>query len=448
MDLTERAGIAFRNLDDLRLLFVPGEDLELQDLRLQAINKFVSRYKQAKDCREELQKLHTDLDNSPSILPSLFASFPYVDDVEEKLQVLGQLMEDGHWKATMPKQDRPGLSESARAKCLERDGARCLITKTRNPLACHIYPHASIPYVREARKLTPVLFKVWGIRFFPGVWNIMRWDNLDNPVNMISLDCRIRRQLENFRVALEPVADKSTPTKLVLRYRRLFDSMLRPRRSITTDDPYAVERSRDPRVKLRPYDNGGMELNRDPRLELRKWPREESGIGTGLDACIYDEETGQEIRDGFEFTVETDDPVERPLPDISIMRMAYMMALMITLSGSGDRDEKMADKENDEYDDSSSKLQRLYAILQSYTPTPRVLLPPPHPGLSISVQDLDEKLQVLKRFVPDGHWEWGDWRTNIETRFVSRFAWADLMPDPVESFREKLDGDETVETMG
>ncbi|KAF6835900.1 hypothetical protein CPLU01_04003 [Colletotrichum plurivorum] len=95
MDLTERAGIAFRNLNDLRLLFVPGEDPELQDLRLEAINKFVSRYKQAKDCREELRKLHTNLDDNPSILPSLFTS-PYVDDVEEKLRVLGQLMADGH----------------------------------------------------------------------------------------------------------------------------------------------------------------------------------------------------------------------------------------------------------------------------------------------------------------------------------------------------------------
>lgn len=96
MDLNERADIAFRTLNDLGFLFVPGEDPELQDLRLEAINKFVWRYKQAKDCREELQKLHTNLDNGPSTLPSLFASSRYVENVDEKLQVLEQLMEDGH----------------------------------------------------------------------------------------------------------------------------------------------------------------------------------------------------------------------------------------------------------------------------------------------------------------------------------------------------------------
>lgn len=173
---------------------------------------------------------------------------------------------------------------------------------------------------------------VWGDHVLQNFVGFMQPDDqvVDTPGNMISLDPLVRHLLDDFRVALQPVEDKSTPTRLVLRYRRLLGSNLRPKRGACS-----------------PFDDGGMALEHDPRLELCEWPQDD-----GSSDALLDYETGQSIRDGHEFAIETDDPVERPFPDVRVVRMAYHIALMISLAGAGDTEE-MTDEEADEYNNLS-----------------------------------------------------------------------------------------------
>lgn len=107
MDFPERIEIAFRNLNDLKSLFPDGEDRDLQELQLEAIETFARRCKTAKQSPPELRKLIANLKNDDDGPSSLFSSSPYVDDLEEKLAVARQLAETGHYEYAHRDRVRP-----------------------------------------------------------------------------------------------------------------------------------------------------------------------------------------------------------------------------------------------------------------------------------------------------------------------------------------------------
>ena len=55
--------------------------------------------------------------------------------------------------------------------------------------------------------------------------------------------------------------------------------------------------------------------------------------GPGL-TKLFDIETGEEIRSGREISLETDDPVSRPLPDFGLLEMQWILHRVAAISGA------------------------------------------------------------------------------------------------------------------
>ncbi|KAF6835899.1 hypothetical protein CPLU01_04002 [Colletotrichum plurivorum] len=391
MALTAEIATAFQHLDNLTA-FPDGEHSKLQVLGLDVINLFARQYRRAWHSPDELRRLYASLQRytpTPRVLlpPSHPGLSIYTEDLDEKRQVLGRFVRDGHWETTdrRSKIEQWDVSRFAWAGLMTAPVETCrgwgrqldrdqpiemqgLVFKMDAylPLLVKICRDAEIatprsvglcedtvPSTRRGKVRSLKEYRPRGVPHIPPRVNVTRLEGPEHrresqarlgrarPPELrgvpgvgrsgsrhaeqhdISLDPLVRHLLDDFRAALQPVEEKSTPTRLVLRYRRLLDSNLRPR-------PGACS----------PFDYGGMALDHDPRLELCERPQEDRSSDALLDC-----ETGQPIPDGYEFAIETDDAVERPVPDVRVVRMAWHMALLISLAGAGDRKEMADDKD-------------------------------------------------------------------------------------------------------
>ncbi|KAH7320741.1 hypothetical protein B0I35DRAFT_199209 [Stachybotrys elegans] len=150
---------------------------------------------------------------------------------------------------------------------------------------------------------------------------------IDMLPNMISLNCLIHKMFDDIKVGLGPVESKCTPNILVLRYRTLQDSKLRPTKSMKRKkSEHAVELDADPRPLLTPFVD-----QFDPEADLNAihW------------------RTGTKIQDGYELTMETDNPHQRPLPSIELLNLRNDLVRMIPLAGGAGPDGREEDDDDD-----------------------------------------------------------------------------------------------------
>ncbi|KAK1992392.1 hypothetical protein LX36DRAFT_588502 [Colletotrichum falcatum] len=224
-------------------------------------------------------------------------------------------------------QRRPPKRDAPRQTALQRDQSRCVLVGSEDPEVAHIYPHASILSAKRCSQQTESLMKLWGDKVIEGFMEEMNLGHIDVAENMISLNCLIHFWMDQVKIALEPVEERSDPRNLALRFRILQDSKLRPMKG-----------------KKSEFDDDGLELNQDPNELLRDL---RTPTGEPLGFYARNAETGQAIRDGHLFYVRTDDPIARPLPSIRILQVHYRMSSMMRLAGAvGDDDDD--DNDDDE----------------------------------------------------------------------------------------------------
>ncbi|EFQ32595.1 hypothetical protein CGRA01v4_09579 [Colletotrichum graminicola] len=241
------------------------------------------------------------------------------------------------WKGKNPSgssnvQPRPARMEAPKRAALERDNYRCVILGSHDPQVAHIYPYASILNASRCSTMTRfVLREVWGDDAIRKFMDLMNMNHVDVAENMISLCCQIHFWLDHLKIALEPVEAMSNPHKLFVRVRHLADSNLRPKR-----------KGVDPTVPL----------DTDPKKVLEDLMTGATGSAKQkIELSARHFNSGEPIRDGHMFLMETNDPQESPLPSIEIMKVAYRMALMIQLAGAAEDDDEYDDEEYDDAPD-------------------------------------------------------------------------------------------------
>ncbi|KAK2052564.1 hypothetical protein LY76DRAFT_687787 [Colletotrichum caudatum] len=282
---------------------VPDNPTAVPDLKLRSLVEFV---KAISLCGDDVAKLDLLYENQTIPLGEPEArENVFLEDYEEKMEILTFI--------------------ATSSFALQRDNYRCVLLGSHDPEVAHIYPHASTSVARVCSEISTVLRSVWGDRPIQEFMREIDTDNLDIAQNMITLSSPIRFWLDNFKIALEPLEERSTENELVLRIRYLKDSSLRPKKGQQSN-----------------YDINGLSINTDPKRYLRDIL---TPAGHKLELDARHVQTGQRIRDGHVFSVKTTDPATHPLPSLRIMQVQYRMTLMIRLAGASEYE--------DYYDDDS-----------------------------------------------------------------------------------------------
>lgn len=241
-------------------------------------------------------------------------------------------------------------------KCKERDHGLCVVTKVSGIDACHVYPWCAFGgrYPDRVKRFWNVLRNFWP-RDKVKSWQdkIFRDDNTMPPKgtetveSMLTLTSTLHRFHSEGAFALRPVRKSDDNTQLELEFHWL------------------ARQQRDSNVKL----------------DLMEQPLSSRGLtdsGIGYLACRFMNATNPTLLvSGARFTMTTDDPVTKPLPDPGLMEMQWHLQRILAMSGAArwreedfDYEEDFDDKENFDCEDLEAAAISALSVEQSLDKQP------------------------------------------------------------------------------
>ncbi|OCK73514.1 hypothetical protein K432DRAFT_266146, partial [Lepidopterella palustris CBS 459.81] len=204
--------------------------------------------------------------------------------------------------------------------CHERDQRKCVLTKAGEPYdVAHIYPF-SMRYQSDTVGQQGLSF--WGtLRLF---WSKERIDSWYNSIssfgtefchNLISLAPHAHAYWTRAYFALKPISLSEDKKRLDVQFFWL------------------PPRSRTPGVDILQVPSLPENLDQGPNC-----------------TALHSLQTDKRICSGDEFSLETDDPVARPLPDFSVLEMQWFLHRITAMSGAAESQDDL----NDDGDDSDN----------------------------------------------------------------------------------------------
>lgn len=223
-----------------------------------------------------------------------------------------------------------GRHDGVRSNCKKRDGYLCAVSRMAEIDAAHIYPWCGLGGQNEERvvRFWDTLKMFWKAELVES-WRSKLFVDANNPnrgtetvENMISLSALLHRYHSAARFALRPIQLSDDKTKLELEFHWLV-----------------VEgRKRQDEVNImdEPLSSAG---------------RLSAGRGYGpLDRIDPNDDTIRiPLVSGTRFTMSTDDPVQRPLPDTGLLTLQWNLQRVLAMSGAAEWTEE--DFGNDDDDD-------------------------------------------------------------------------------------------------
>ncbi|KAL1796795.1 hypothetical protein ACET3X_005335 [Alternaria dauci] len=225
-----------------------------------------------------------------------------------------------------------GRHDGVRSNCKKRDGNFCAVSRMAETDAAHIYPWCGFGGQNEERVVNfwDTLKLFWKAELVDG-WRSKLFVDANNPnrgtetvENMITLSALLHRYHSAARFALRPIQLSDDKTQLQLEFHWLV----------------VEERGRHDEV-------GIMD---EP---LSSFNRRSAGGGYGPLDRIDPNDDGVRIplRSGTRFTMSTDDPVKRPLPDAGLLTLQWHLQRVLAMSGAaGWREEDFGDDDDDDQD--------------------------------------------------------------------------------------------------
>lgn len=215
----------------------------------------------------------------------------------------------------------------------ERDGNICVISGMGAVQACHIYPCCAFGAQSSNR-----VANFWNVLelFWPrekvDAWRAKIFHDNGTPFGTETLENMITftASLHNFHAegafALRPVRITADKTQLELEFHWL-------KRQV-----------RESRTKV-------------DLLELPMSSRGLSGSERGQHLCFMDKGVPTRLLSGQKFTMETDDPVNKPLPDLGLLELQWHLQRIIAMSGAaGWKEDDFGD--DDDSDPAEDLVQR------------------------------------------------------------------------------------------
>ncbi|XP_014561619.1 hypothetical protein COCVIDRAFT_86575 [Bipolaris victoriae FI3] len=222
-----------------------------------------------------------------------------------------------------------GRHEGVRSNCKKRDGNLCAVTRLAEIDAAHIYPWSGFGGQNEERVVNfwdtlkmfwkEELVESWRSKLFVDANNPNR--GTETVENMISLSATLHRFHSAARFALRPIQLSDDKKNLEIEFHWLV----------------VEERSRHEEVDImdEPLSSAG---------------RRSAGKGYGpLDRIDPDNDTAREpLKSGTKFTMSTDDPVKRPLPDSGLLTLQWHLQRVLAMSGAAEwTEEDFGDDDDD-----------------------------------------------------------------------------------------------------
>lgn len=91
--------------------------------------------------------------------------------------------------------------------------------------------------------------------------------------------------------------------------------------------------------------------SREDRIHSNKPFLEESLDGSAEDAFLFDFKANRRISPGHKIRMETDDPVNRPLPSVTLLQLQWTLQRLAALSGAAEAIDVLLDSDDEENDD-------------------------------------------------------------------------------------------------
>ncbi|KAF2190446.1 hypothetical protein K469DRAFT_746946 [Zopfia rhizophila CBS 207.26] len=208
-------------------------------------------------------------------------------------------------------------SKSQRALCHERDQKRCVLTKAGEPNdVAHIYPF-SMRYEDNTPKQYSISF--WDtLRMFWSKERVDAWYNAIFPTgtevcqNLLCLCPNAHAYWESAYFALKPIRISDDKKRLDLQFFWLS----------TNSHVSGVNILQAPSISA---------LDQGPNLTR-----------------LINNETCTLIRSGDEISLETDDPVLRPLPNFRLLEMQWFLHRVTAMSGAAEPQDDFHDEDSDD----------------------------------------------------------------------------------------------------
>ncbi|KAF2184436.1 hypothetical protein K469DRAFT_688896 [Zopfia rhizophila CBS 207.26] len=223
-------------------------------------------------------------------------------------------------------QGRNTRSKQQRALCHERDRKTCILTKSGEPNeVTHIYPFSMRNEDSTIKQSLPSFWQNLGI--FWSKERVDAWYNAIFPLgtevcqNLICLAPHAHKYWEKAYFALKPIRISEDKKRLDIQFFWL------------SSNPYV------PRVNILQVPSLSA-LDRGPNL-----------------ARLFNHETCAKISSGYEISLQTDDPVSRPLPDFRLLEMQWFLHRVTAMSGAAEPQDDCHDDDDNSDDDIVEALQ-------------------------------------------------------------------------------------------
>ncbi|OCK86096.1 hypothetical protein K432DRAFT_421279 [Lepidopterella palustris CBS 459.81] len=190
--------------------------------------------------------------------------------------------------------------------CFERDQKQCILTKAGEPIdVAHIYPFSMRYEYNTVNRTTPSFWNI--LRLFWSDERVNGWYNAIFPLgteicyNLICLCPNAHRYWEKAYFALKPIRLSNDKKRLDVQF-----FWLPPRHHV-----YQVGILQRPSLP--------SALDRGPNKTM-----------------LFNLDTCKKICSGDEISLETDDPVSRPLPDFRVLEMQWYLHRVTAMSGAAE----------------------------------------------------------------------------------------------------------------
>ncbi|RHZ48213.1 hypothetical protein CDV55_101840 [Aspergillus turcosus] len=298
-----------------------GVGAELEDPRRQELIERLDRarsgalgeYPSSADCAQEvwaalwlcpvekLEEFVKQIEMSPGSLAatSLYTEVVLTDIIEPWITAA-----TGDDSSSSAEEEVCSSSMSAEKKSLERDGKRCVIAKMGAAVeSAHIYPYSLCSLSGpECNRFWTALAMFWPESVIED-WkrDVCEGDDTEHCANRVTLSANAHVYWGKGLFALKPVSMSEDQKCLELEFH-----WLRP-----------VPRS------------STVLLSNKPSLE-------ESLDRSAENACLFDATTDRRISSGDKIRMETDDPVNRPLPSVKLLKLQWTLQRLASLSGAAE----------------------------------------------------------------------------------------------------------------
>jgi hypothetical protein len=226
--------------------------------------------------------------------------------------------------------------ESYQIEALKRDGHRCVVTNTvaSSLNVCHIVPHSLRDDVRGG-PFWATLAMFWPKEKIDA-WYHAIFDSEEGTEvvqNLICLNASLHGQWGHAEFALEPVRLSDDKRELVMKWWWM-------------KKPSTVR--------------GEMPISWSPPLNLMETEHDE--FSTGVSRVP----SGTYVKSGDTIIMRTDDPTIRPLPDVRLLEIQFLMQRLSAIRGGSEEEYELSDDSDDDEEEEAILETTMTGHAQSY----------------------------------------------------------------------------------